>query len=180
MIKSVYKYSAEAGLPMGLYLTLMSACFLLSLRFPVLPMFLIPMALGFPFLLTYYMRRMGRREPAYMKISALWLFGIYTIIFGTLVCCLFSAVYLIFVEPGFLGMYVSNALSVIESSPAAGEYAATTELMHKAIESKLIPTATEFISTMGWLTCFAGSILSFVLALVIVNTTRRTSSDMWR
>ena len=38
MNKSIYKYASEAGLPIGLYLTLMSACLLMSLRVEILSM----------------------------------------------------------------------------------------------------------------------------------------------
>lgn len=180
MSKSVYKYAAEAGLPVGLYLSLMSACFLLSLEAPFLPTLLLPLAIGFPFLLAWHMRRMGRAEPSYMRVSALWLCGIYTVIFGTLICCLLSALYLVAVDPGFLGRYVSEALATIESGPAASQYADTAELIRKALDSKMVPTPTEFVSTMGWLTCFSGSVLSLVIAMILSATSRRASAGMWR
>lgn len=179
MTKSIYKYAAESGLPAGLYLTLMSGCFLLSVEVPSLQMLILPLAIGFPILMAVMMRRLCRREPSYMRTSALWLFGIYTVIFGTLICCLFTALYLVAVDPGFLGRYVATALAAMESSSAAGQYADTIDLMRRAMDSKLLPTPTEFVSTMGWLTCFAGSVLSLILALII-TATRRRAADMWR
>ena len=72
----------------------------MSLRIEALPMLLLPLAAGFPVMLGFIMRRISRDEPSYMKISALWLGGIYSVIFGTLICCLLSALYLMFVDPG--------------------------------------------------------------------------------
>jgi len=167
MKKSVYKYAAEAGLPVGIYLTAMSACLLLSLRIESLPVLMLLLALGFPFLLAYYMRRMSLLEPAYSKISALWLCGIYSVIFGTLICSLLSGIYLTVIDPGFIHAYVENALMEIESSPVAGEYAATTEMMRRAIDGRMLPGGMQFVASMGWLTCFVGSMLSLVLAVVI-------------
>lgn len=167
MTKSVYKYAAEAGLPVGVYLTAMSACLLLSLRIESLPVFMPLLALGFPFLLAYYMRRMARQEPAYSKFSALWLCGIYSVIFGTLICSLFSGIYLTVIDPGFIHSYIANALVEIESSPAAGEYAATTDMMRRALDGRMLPGGMQFVASMGWLTCFAGSMLSLVLALML-------------
>ena len=86
--KSVYKYAAEAGVPMGLYLTAMSACLLLSLRLPQLPVLMFPLLFGLPFFTAWLLRRIASDAPHYNKVSALWLAGIYTFIFGSLICCL--------------------------------------------------------------------------------------------
>lgn len=180
MIKSVYKYAAEAGFPIGIYLTLMSACFLLSLKITILPMLLLPLAIGFPFLLGYYMRRMVRQAPAYRKLSAVWLFGIYAVIFGTLICSLFSALYLVAIDPGFIANYVSTAISSIESSPMAAEYADTTAIMRRALDSHLLPSGMQFVTTAGWFTCFAGSMLSLVLAGFLTVPAKRKTADIWR
>ena len=82
----------------------------MSLRIEALPMLLLPLAAGFPVMLGFIMRRISRDEPSYMKISALWLGGIYSVIFGTLICCLLSALYLMFVDPGFIHSYVGSAI----------------------------------------------------------------------
>lgn len=180
MDKSVYKYAAEAGLPVGIYLTAMSMCLLLSLRFPVLPVFVGPLALFFPFLLARLMKRMAVACPGYGKFSALWLFGIYTVIFGTLICSLVSGVYLTLIEPGFIGSYVTSAIATLEASPQASEYSDTVDLMRQALEARMLPTGMEFVSSMAWLTCFAGSMLSLVIAAIIGKTQSRKAADMWR
>lgn len=173
MTKSVYKYAAEAGVPVGVYLTAMSACLLLSLRVEALPLLIPLLALGFPFFLAHYMRRMARREPAYCKFSALWLCGIYTVIFGTLICSLFSGVYLTVIDPGFIRTYVAGALAEIEAMPSSGEYAATADVLRRALDGHLLPGGMQFVVSMGWLTCFGGSMLSLVLALILGGGRRR-------
>ncbi len=173
MNKSIYKYAAEAGVPIGMYLTLMSACLLMSLRIEILSMLVFPLMACFPIVLGMTMKRIATREPAYMKVSALWLGGIYTVIFGTLICSLFSGVYLLFIDPGFVNSYFDHAITTIESSPMAVEYEATTDLMREAMDAHILPTGMEFVSTMGWITCFAGSILSLVLSVIIVKTGKK-------
>jgi hypothetical protein len=178
--KSVYKYAAEAGLPAGLYLTVMSACVLLSLRVEFLPTLILPLLIGFPFLLGYGMRRMARTEPSYMKFSALWLFGIYTVIFGTLICSFFSGVYLLFVDPGFVHAYVERAIADVEASPVSSQYEATTAIMRDALDSHILPNGMQFVATMGWFTCFFGSVLSMVLAMVVSRGKPRKTAGIWR
>ena len=173
--KSIYKYAAEAGVPAGLYLTLMSACFLMSIKMPALPMLLLPLTLGFPFLLWGLLKRISREEPSYMKLSSLWLGGIYTVIFGTMICMLFSGFYLVFKEPGFVGLYVNNAIDIVMSSPMAAEYEETVALMQRALDAHILPSGMEFLTTMGWLTCFAGSIVSLIIALLMTRLGRGVS-----
>lgn len=174
MNKSIYKYAAEAGLPVGLYLTLMAILLFVSIKIESATSLIFLLAAGFPFLLGYRMRRIAIAEPAYMKVSALWLGGIYTVIFGSLICALFSGIYLVFVDPGFINAMVMSAVYSLEGSPVAPEHSATISLMRDAVDAHLLPTGMEFVSTMGWLTCFSGSVLSLILSLIIVKTgTRR-------
>lgn len=173
--KSIYKYASEAGLPVGLYLTVMSACLLLSVKFPGLPLVLFPLALGFPFILWMLMKRITREEPSYNKFSSLWLGGIYTVIFGTLICMFLSAIYIVVFEPGFVQLYVNNAIQAVESTPMADQYQQTITLMKEAMDAHLLPSGLEFLTTMAWFTCFAGSILSLVLSFIMVKTGKKVS-----
>lgn len=166
-MKSIYKYSSEAGLPAGLYLTAMSACVFLSIKVPVLPMLFLLLLAGFPFFLSYLMMRLKREEPTYSKFSALWLFGIYTVIFGTLICSLFSGVYLTLINPSFLNDYVADALATIEASPMSGQYAETSDMMRRALDEHLLPGGMQYVVSMAWFTCFSGSMLSMILALIL-------------
>lgn len=178
--KSVYKYSAEAGLPIGLYLVAISACFFLCLKVEFLQMLILPLAIGFPFLLGYSMKRLVRQEPTYNRFSPLWLFGIYSVIFGTLICMLFSTIYLVFVDPSFIIRYVNASIEGIQALPSSDQYKATIEVLQHAVDSHLLPSATQFVTTMGWFTCFTGSMLSLVLALIISRISPRKRVSMFR
>ncbi len=176
-MKSIYKYAAEAGVPMGLYLTAMSACLLLSLHIPQLPMLMFPLFIGLPFLTAFLLKRIGNDNPSYMKVSALWLAGIYTYIFGSLICCLLSALYVVFVEPAFVASYMQMAIDTISRSPEAGQYAASVEVMQKAIDSHLAPSGLEFVSAMAWSTSFLGSFISLFVAWFLTRNKRKIMTD---
>lgn len=173
--KSIYKYASEAGLPAGLYLTIMSACILLSIKIQALPMLLLPLALGFPFLLWSLMKKIVKSEPAYNKFASIWLGGIYTVIFGTLICLFFSAVYVTFFEPNFVWLYVNNAITAVETSPMSADYAQTIALMREAMNARLLPSSYEFLTTMAWFTCFTGSIISLFLALLLTKSGKKVT-----
>lgn len=176
--KSIYKYASEAGLPAGLYLTLMSACMLLSVKLPALPLLILPLGLGFPILLWYLMRKISREEPAYNKFTSLWLGGIYTVIFGCLICMFLSAFYIMIFEPNFVYVYVNNALEAVESSGMAHHYADSIEMMRNAMAAHILPSGLEFLSSMAWLTCFVGSLLSLVIAFIMSRTFKKITNGM--
>lgn len=173
--KSVYKYAAEAGVPVGLYLTLMSACLLFSVKIDFTLTLLLPLVVLFPFYLGYFMRRIGKLEPGFMKFSSLWLSGIYSVIFGTLICMLFSGLYIVFVEPGFVGAYFSKMIEAVEMSPMAESYESSVEVMRNAMETRMLPSGMDFVTTMGWFTCFSGSIVSLILAFILSRTGRKVA-----
>lgn len=160
---------------MGIYLSLMAACVLLSLKAPFLPMLITPLAIGFPAILWMLMRRIGAMQPTYMKVSSLWLAGIYTVIFGTLICMLLSGLYVVFIEPGFVVKYFETIISQVEASEFAAYYADTVALMRNAIDSHIVPSGMEFVTAMGWFTCFAGSILSLIIAFIMGKMVRKPS-----
>ena len=173
MTKSIYKYAAEWGLPTGIYLTAMSACMLMSIRYELLSSLLLPLVICFPPFLWFALRHISRREPQYRKVSALWLGGIYTIIFGTIICMLFSSCYIFYVEPGFVYEYAMAAIDAMESAPMKEQYGTTALLLREAIDARILPSGIEFVTTMGWSTCFFGSILSLVIAAIIVGANKR-------
>lgn len=173
--KSIYKYASETGIPAGLYLTIMSACLLLSVKVPGLIILLLPLAIGFPFLLWMLMKKIVKSEPSYNKFSTLWLGGIYTVIFGSLICMFLSSLYVVFVEPGFVHLYISNAIEAAESTTMASDYSTTIAMMKEAMAAHLLPTGLEFLTTMAWFTCFSGSILSLLLSLIMLRTGRKVT-----
>lgn len=175
--KSIYRYASEAGLPAGFYLTLMSACLLMSIKFPILPMFLLPLAIGFPFVLWILLRKICKEEPSYLKFSSLWLGGIYTVIFGSLICLFLSAIYIIAVEPNFVNLYFLNAIETIETSDMASQYENSIALMKEAMNAGILPSGLEFLTTMAWFTCFSGCLISLLIALLMPKMGRKVTGE---
>ena len=104
--KSTYRYSSELGLWMGLYLFLMSACLLGSIHIQTLILLLFPLALGTPVVLYLLLNKVWRLEPGLRTLSAMWLTGIWTFIFGSLICAILSAGWILIFDPGFVDEYV--------------------------------------------------------------------------
>ena len=171
--KSIFKYASEAGLPMGIYLTIISACLLLSIQLPPLGFLVTPLTIGFPFMIWFLLKRIVQIEPSYMKLSTLWLGGIYTVIFGTLICMFLTGLYLVFVNPGFINEYARLLIVQLEEADIANEYAPTIAILKNAVSSGALPTGMDFNITMGWLTSFSGSVLSLIIAFLMTSVRRK-------
>lgn len=178
-MKSVYKSAAEAGFPTGLYLTVVSIGMMLGVKFGVLNIPVLMLLAGFPFYLAWQMQRVVKNEPEKGNFSPLWLFGIYTVIFGTLICMLTTYLYLMFVDPSFIRDSLNQAIETFSQLPDSGAHH-MSEVMRQAMEKNVYPTKTQFVTSMGWFTCFAGSMLSLVLAFMISRRRRHRRVSMFR
>lgn len=173
--KSIYSYAAESGLPAGFFMTVMAACMMFGFRYEILNLVFLVLAVVFPVLLGRMMVALARREPRFGKFSALWLYGIYTVIFGVLVSSLFSGFYMTVVEPGFVRTYAEGVLEMASRSGTAG---ANVELLQSIMDARMLPTGMDVVVSTAWTTAFSGSLLSALLAF-FVSRGSRAGRKVW-
>lgn len=163
--KSIFRYAAELGPVLGIWFTLMSVLMVVSMYWSIANIAFMGMLVGIPVLVYKLMRRVARSEPAYSTFWSLWTLGIYLFIFGALLCAIVNAVYVVYVNPGFLHQYFNAMLdpAVSSADPAAAQQAAA---LRNAIEMNGFPSGMEFVMSMLWSTAFFGSILSLPLAML--------------
>lgn len=164
--KSIFTYAAESGVTAGLLLCLMALCLFLSMQAPWLSTVMLLLGAGLLAFVARGMRRIYVREESYRKVAALWLYGIYTIIFGTLIAALFSTVWLMFVNPGFIPDYIRWAA---EHLPSSSLDPGQRDLISKAVDANIYPSSGTFVSTMMWFMASSGSILSFPFAFITMK-----------
>lgn len=172
MEKSVYKYSAESGLWAGACLAVMGFCMMFSQRHAGAGLLFFVLLLVFPFLLGRGMRDMAMTDPRYRKFSAMWLYGIYTIIFGVLVSSLITGFYVTVLNPGFAHDYFVQCIDTLRNAEGAagGINMRYADYVEELLEARMLPTGMEMIVSAAWLTCFSGSLLSLFVALVVSRT----------
>ena len=182
--KSVYAYAAEAGPLMSLPLIVVALSMLLANKVPGGRNALRFLALvAAPFVLWRLMRRVASGNQEYMSFFPLWLFGIYSMIFATLICAFFSAMYLVFVEPGFVASYFDNAISALNVASQASsgvDFSHQIEVLQAAVDNRLLPSSMELVASMSWLSAFTGSVLSAVVARATVLMRGRRSITQQR
>lgn len=165
--KSIYRYGAEYGLYMGLFLTVISLCFVFSLYRMEASIAIYPLLLIVPAVLWFMMVRLYIKEPLYRINSALWMFGICVFFFGSLICGGVTLAYLSFVEPTFFSKYATMTADFISSGPLASQYESEVELLRNAVERNQLPTSADFVISMMWTTVFMGSVTSMIMAPLV-------------
>lgn len=175
-IKSIFKFSSELGLWMGLYLFLMSACLLASVHLPSVIMLLLPLALGMPVVMYFLLARMRNEAPQYRTFTATWLGGTWICIFGSLICAALSALWITLFDPDFVAEYISHCLELARTANLPAEYSRMADAIEESVKKGRVPSPMEWVFSMIWFTIFAGLIVSFILSL-IMNLRRSPKPD---
>lgn len=164
--KSVFRYAAEQGPWMGLWLLAASAALFATPSWPDASVIALLLTAATPAVLLALLRRIRRREPAYSGFWAQWTAGIYIFIFGGLICALGNAAWLIAGDPGFLSDYsalmLRNASALAQGDP---ELQTQISLMTEALQRQGLPSPMQYVMSMLWSTAFFGSILALAAAL---------------
>lgn len=168
-VKEILKYSASAGFPMGVYLSVISVCMMASLHWDVLSTVALLMICTVPCILWRILSPLARDAGENVKAGSLWLAGIYAFLFGSLILGLITAVYMILVEPKFVSLYIQKYLDTVKALPNPEMFSEQTQILQQMIDRKLLPGTMDFVSTLIWATGFFGSILSGIVALIMAR-----------
>ena len=163
--ESPYYQGAVAGVPIGLYFVAMFLLFVLMTKLAFASAVLMLMIVCLPVAVYATMRTTVGRTRGKVAWSSLWMQGIMSFLFGSVICGLVTMIYLKFIEPNFLVDLFQMCIDTYASIPG-NEAAQVTEMLQNMVKHGAVPTATSFTMSMFWLTAFSGSMLSLFLALI--------------
>ena len=152
---------------MGIYLIVMSASLVASVRMPFTLMLLALLLMCMPAVLYLSLRRMYREQPANRSFAAVWTAGIVTTLCGTLICGIVTAAWLLLVQPDFFTQYLHSAILMAEQAGQQAQYADQIQMMRRALDEGMVPSPMRFVFSMMWTTVFFGSILSMLCAWIL-------------
>lgn len=164
---SATAFGARFGVWGGMYLSVISAALIFSIRTPGLSALITTLLLAVPVLLWFYIEMVWRQSQRLRTLSGLWFSGITLFIFSALICGLVSCALIFGFEPNFVAEYVRAALSQtdgIDLGPQFSEQAAT---LRQAADSGMLPSPFGFVLSMMWSTAFFGSLLSLAVASAV-------------
>lgn len=162
--ESIFKYAARCGLPMGAYLSVMSIAMIFTDKVPILSFVVLGMLLCTPFLVYRLLRNRYVADECTTDFSSLWMIGILTFIYGSLICTAVSYAVLHWLRPDFFYDMAQMVIDQYKDIPAASDM---VDILTKAIDKGLLPSTLEFLFQMFWLTSFLGSVLSAIVTLVV-------------
>lgn len=162
----IYKEGGNKGIWMGVYLSALFLCAVLSDRIPLLSVVAFVLLVGIPFFSYRIIARIYKKNERKMDFTSLWLLGIMLFLCGSLICALVSYIYLQYVQPDFIYEQASKTLELYREIPQLRD-SDVASLLEASIEDGLLPDAIQFAMEMLWMTVFSGSVLAFFLVLAI-------------
>ncbi len=164
--KSVFKRGADDGLWAGIYLSVLVIALLLSIKSLLAGMLGLVMAVCVPVTTYMLLRRAYRTDYGTTRFSELWMQGICTFFFGSLIMAVALYIFLEFIEPGYIYAVVGQAVETYRAvgSPEAVEFA---DMLQKLVDGKMLPSPIMVAVDMIWTVSFTGSVLSLLLSLIV-------------
>lgn len=165
-IPSPASCGARNGLTFGLFMTAMYFAMLFSTRSMLINL----MALGLMLYAPVYLYNLVRADHVRLRgaysTGSLWLDGLLTTVFGSLIAAAALLIFLRWIHPGFLYEEIMNSLEIIRRSgnAASVDMAATIE---RALDNGLSLSPAMFAMSMMWLAAFLGSIFSLAIAAIL-------------
>lgn len=169
--KNIYSTAARLGVPFGAYLSALSAAMVFSDQSQVLPVVALAMMVCLPMALYRMQRRSHILDPV-TPYAGIWLLGMVTLIFASLICAMVSYVLITTMRPDFINEQMQAAINVYSATPELRD-SQLVEAMRTVQKENLLPTPIEYVIQMFWMTSFSGSMLSAFTALLAVKLPHR-------
>lgn len=160
---SVFRRGAEFGLPMGLFMSLISICSIFADRFPPLAWVVLISLLAGPWVVWRFQRRYFIEEEYQAEYASLWMLGILMIIYGALISGLITWAVLQWMRPGFVYEQMQTMLDLYGQMPEMKD-SELLRVMQKAYETNALPSPIEMVMNFFWLVTFSGCLMSAVTA----------------
>ena len=165
---SPFRRGADNGFLLGIYISVLYICMLLSAKVPLLNLVCLAMMLAVP-VITYFLLRRDRTAPGGMQsLGTLWVDGLFTFLCGGLIGSLVMFVYLRWIEPDFIVSNLEQTVELLRDAPDASGRELANE-MQAAIDSGMSLSPILFAMSMLWLAVASGSILSLIVSAIVVK-----------
>ncbi|MBR6283846.1 MAG: DUF4199 domain-containing protein [Muribaculaceae bacterium] len=163
--KSVFKRGAECGLPMGLYMSVMTLATLYSDKASLLSLLFLVMLLMGPVVIYRFQRQYFLQEHGMTEYSALWMLGILMVIYGALISGAVTLVVLQWLRPTLLYDQAQQFLDLCKATPdMQAQFGTFVDVVQKMVDENLLPKPIDTVFSTFWFVAFSGSMLSAITA----------------
>lgn len=163
---SIYRRAAEDGARFGLLLAAVVVCVGATSYYPAMFLPAIVAMIAVPFTMWWFMNRSYVPGSPDGTFSALWMQGIATFFFGSLVMGLITWATIKYLRPGYVVDQLNTAVELLKSANTP-QYKELARNITRLIESGEYPTPMDIVLELSYLAVFSGSVLCALLALII-------------
>lgn len=170
--KSLLRYSMEGGVWLGLYMVVRFAFTVLSSYSPVASIVALCLFAGTPVVLYYLMAHYCRTNGPVVFFSLLWMMGIMLFFFASLICSIPEYVFYRFIDPQYITNLFDQAFAILKENDLLGG-TVTLDDLRKVLDEGGAPSPMQMILQSIWSNVFFGSLLSMVVALIVMVSHKR-------
>lgn len=163
---ALFHRGADDGFIFGIYLTSLFFAMAYSQQIAIFSMAALALMLGVPFITYFFLRRAYIAELGTTRFSALWMQGIVMFFCGSLIMALASYVFMRWIEPEFIITQLESLIAAYRDIDLA-DSAEMADVMQKALDRGMVPSAIQVSMQLIWTGVFTGSILSIIVSLIV-------------
>lgn len=166
---SPYRRGAEAGRKFGFYLSLIFLLMVLSETFALASIGCLALIISLPVILYRSIKRSYIARNYQSNTAELWVEGIMTFLFASIICGLVTMVYLRWIDPDFIVDRIEACIAILRENDVSANRQ-TIDALTKMVSNGIVPSASQFAIAMFWLTMSGGCILSLIIAAITRHT----------
>lgn len=181
---NLLQVSMTLGTYLGLYIILVYAITVLSVKFNALSLLAMPLMLGIP-VIAYLLIRHFREKNCkpFFPFPVSWMISILTFLFATMLSCMAAYLYLRFIDNGAFAagmmermdmiMLSSDSAAQVFTDPAQAEqYNSTMELLKQTVAWFCSLPASGMTKQLVQTSLMWGNILSLIIAIITAKRIR--------
>ena len=174
---SPFRRGADNGFKFGAYLIALYATLVAGNSVPFLGLISFALMAGVPGV-TYMLLRRDHMLPEGPKtVGALWIDGLIMFFGGALLAGALLTAYLSWIDPDYIMDSIRTTVDLLEQSPDSDSQQ-TAEQFRTAMDNGFSISPVIFSMTLVWMTATSGSVLSLIIATVIVHKRRNKNKPI--
>ena len=165
---SPFRRGADNGFRFGAYLTAIYALMAAGNHVPLLSILTLALMAGVPAMIYMLLRRDRTSPGGLPTLGALWIDGLLTFLGGGILAGAVMMIYLNWIEPDYIAGNLEQTIAMLDESPDPQSHD-LAEQLRTAIDNGFNISPIMFTMTMLWLVATSGSVLSLVIAAIIIH-----------
>lgn len=164
---SPYRRGAAEGPVLGVLLAGIFFSASYTFDYPLLALLALALIGAIPVALFFMLRSSFLADGRMTLFSSLWMEGIAAFFCGGLIASVITVVYMVIIEPGFIGERVNTMIDFYSAHPIGEQSRQAVAILTAARDHHSFPRPVALAMDMLWFIVFFGSMLSLAIAALV-------------